>query len=57
MGCTVSKTRLPELLPKRVSLHHDAILSSKKPVSQSTRFLENFLTIWLYDEASNKYEN
>ncbi|CAF2143530.1 unnamed protein product [Rotaria magnacalcarata] len=57
MGCTVSKTRLPELLPKRISLHHDAILSSKKPVSQSTRFLENFLTIWLYDEASNKYEN
>ncbi|CAM2708222.1 unnamed protein product [Rotaria socialis] len=57
MGCTVSKTRLPELLPKRISLHHDAIPSSKKPVSRSTHFLENFLTIWLYDEASNKYEN
>ncbi|CAF4206675.1 unnamed protein product [Rotaria sp. Silwood2] len=57
MGCPSSKTITPDVTPKHFSLDNEAPLSVTKTIPQSTRFLENYLIIWLYDESSNKYDN
>jgi len=57
MGCSSSKNGTAITLPKKLSSNQIKPLPMKKTIPQSTRFLQNCLTIWFYDETSNKFEN
>jgi hypothetical protein len=57
MGCSSSKNGTAILLPEKLSSNQIKPLPMEKTIPQSTRFLENCLIIWFYDETSNKFEN
>ncbi|CAF1130647.1 unnamed protein product [Rotaria sordida] len=57
MGCSSSKNVTSDVISKHFSLNNEEPLLMTKTIPQSTRHLENYLIIWLYDETSNKFEN
>ncbi len=56
MGCSSSKNGTTILVPEMLSSNQIKPVPMEKTISQSTRFLENCLIIWFYDETARKFE-
>ncbi|CAF1091919.1 unnamed protein product [Rotaria sordida] len=48
---------MSNVIIKHLSADHEEPLSMTATIPQTTRFIESYRVIWLYDETSNKFEN
>ncbi|CAF1314202.1 unnamed protein product [Rotaria sordida] len=48
---------ISNVLIRHSSADHEEPLSMTATIPRTTRFIENYLIIWLYDETLNKFEN
>ncbi|CAF0989951.1 unnamed protein product [Adineta steineri] len=57
MGGSCSKCCATVVIPTNISFNQISVVPGKSSSSKSTRFVENCIVIWLFDDPSRKFDN